>query len=37
MKILLATDGSKYSDAVAGTVASQLRMSNAEVLVLQVV
>jgi nucleotide-binding universal stress UspA family protein len=37
IKILLATDGSKYSDAAARTVASQLRMSNAEVLVLQVV
>lgn len=37
MKILLATDGSKFSEAAAGAVALQLRSENAEVLVLQVV
>lgn len=37
MKILLATDGSKYSEAAAQTVASGLRTQGAEVLVLQIV
>jgi nucleotide-binding universal stress UspA family protein len=36
MKILVATDGSKYSEAAARTVAAQFRAPN-EVLVLQVV
>lgn len=37
MKILVAVDGSKYSDAAVQTVASQVRKDKAEVLVLQVV
>jgi nucleotide-binding universal stress UspA family protein len=37
MKILLATDGSKFSEAATGAVASQFRTEGAEVLVLQVV
>ena len=37
MKILLATDGSKYSEAAAQTVVSGLRTQGAEVLVLQIV
>jgi|SRR6516165_1149588 nucleotide-binding universal stress UspA family protein len=37
MKILLATDGSKFSEAATQFVASQFRAEGAEVLVLQVV
>lgn len=37
MKILLAIDGSKFSEDASRTVASQLPAQNAEVLVLQVV
>jgi nucleotide-binding universal stress UspA family protein len=37
MKILLAVDGSKYSDAAVQTLASKIRKEDAEVLVLQVV
>lgn len=37
MKILLATDGSTYSEVAAQTVASGFRAQGAEVLVLQVV
>jgi nucleotide-binding universal stress UspA family protein len=37
MKILLATDGSTFSEAAIRAVASQLRTTNAEVLVLRVV
>ena len=37
MKILLAVDGSKYSDAAVQAVASQLHKDKAEVLVLEVV
>jgi nucleotide-binding universal stress UspA family protein len=37
MKILLAIDGSKHSDAAIQAVTSQIRKDNAEVLVLQVV
>lgn len=37
MKILLAIDGSKYSDATVQAVASQIRRENAQVLVLQIV
>jgi nucleotide-binding universal stress UspA family protein len=37
MKILLAVDGSKFSEAAMRTLASQIRPQDAEVLVLQVV
>ena len=37
MKILLAVDGSKYSDAAVQALASKIRKEDAEVLVLQVV
>lgn len=37
MKILLAIDGSKYSDAAARNLASVFRNQSAEVLVVQVV
>lgn len=37
MKLLLAVDGSKYSDAAAQAVASQMKTQNTEVLVLQVI
>ncbi len=37
MKILLATDGSEFSDAASGMVASQFSAQKTEVLVLQVV
>ncbi len=37
MKILLAIDGSKYSDSTVQAVASQMRKENAEVLILEVV
>lgn len=37
MKILLAVDGSKFSDAATQTLASQIRPQDAEVLVLEVV
>ncbi len=37
MKILLAIDGSKYSDATVQALAAQIRTENAEVLVLEVV
>jgi nucleotide-binding universal stress UspA family protein len=37
MKILLATDGSKYSEAAAKMLASKFRNQDAEVLVLQAV
>lgn len=37
MKILLATDGSKFSEAATQAVASQIRPQNTDVLVLQVV
>ena len=37
MKILLATDGSKFSEAAARAIASQMRTQDAQVLVLQVV
>lgn len=37
MKILIATDGSKFSDAAAQRVATQFRPQNVEVLVLSVV
>ena len=37
MKILLATDGSRFSEAATRTLTSQLRAEGAEVLVLQVV
>jgi nucleotide-binding universal stress UspA family protein len=37
MKILLAIDGSKFSEDASRTVASQLPVQNSEVLVLQVV
>ena len=37
MKILLAIDGSKYSDATVQALVSQIRRDNAEVLVLQIV
>lgn len=37
MKVLLAVDGSKYSDAAVQAVASQIHKEKAEVLVLQVV
>lgn len=37
MKILLAIDGSKYSDATVQALASQIRRENAQVLVLQIV
>lgn len=37
MKILVAIDGSKFSEAAARAVTSQLRTQDAEVLVLQVV
>ena len=37
MKILLAVDGSKYSDAAIQAVVSKIRKEDAEVLVLQVV
>ncbi len=37
MRILLATDGSKYSEAATQVVASQVRPQDSEVLVLQVV
>ena len=37
MKILLAVDGSKYSDAAVQAVASKIRKEDADVLVLQVV
>jgi nucleotide-binding universal stress UspA family protein len=37
MKILLATDGSKFSEAAAHAIVSQLRPQDAQVLALQVV
>jgi nucleotide-binding universal stress UspA family protein len=37
MKILLAVDGSKYSDAAVQTLAAKIRKDDAEVLALQVV
>jgi nucleotide-binding universal stress UspA family protein len=37
MKILLAVDGSKYSDAAVQALASKIRKEDAEVLALQVV
>ena len=37
MKILLAIDGSKYSDAAVQALASKIRKEDADVLVLQVV
>ena len=37
MKILLAIDGSKYSDATVQALAAQIRTENAQVLVLQIV
>ena len=37
MKILLATDGSNFSDAAAGSIAKQFRAQDNEVLVLSVV
>jgi nucleotide-binding universal stress UspA family protein len=37
MKILVAVDGSKYSDAAVKAVASQIHKDKAEVLVLQIV
>lgn len=37
MKILLATDGSKFSEAACRTIASELRAQETQVLVLQVV
>jgi nucleotide-binding universal stress UspA family protein len=37
MRILLAVDGSKYSDAAVQALASKIRKEDAEVLVLQVV
>lgn len=37
MRILLATDGSKFSDAAMQTMASEFRSESAEVLVLRVV
>jgi len=37
MKILLAIDGSKYSDATVQALALQIRKENAQVLVLQIV
>jgi nucleotide-binding universal stress UspA family protein len=37
MKILLAVDGSKYSDAAVQTLASKIRKEDADVIVLQVV
>ena len=37
MKILLAIDGSKYSDGTVQALASQIRKENAQVLVLQIV
>lgn len=37
MKILLAVDGSKYSDAAVQALASKIRKESADVLVLQVV
>ena len=37
MKILLAVDGSKYSDAAVQALASKIRKEDADVLVLQVV
>ena len=37
MKILLAIDGSKYSDATVQALAAQIRRENAQVLVLQIV
>ena len=37
MKILVAVDGSKFSEAAAQTLISQTRMQDAEVLVLEVV
>jgi nucleotide-binding universal stress UspA family protein len=37
MNILLAIDGSKYSDSTVQALASQIRRDNAEVLVLEVV
>jgi nucleotide-binding universal stress UspA family protein len=37
MKILVAIDGSKYSDATVQAVAAQIRAENAEVLILQIV
>lgn len=37
MKILLAVDGSKYSDAAVQTLISKIRKEDAEVLVVQVV
>jgi len=37
MKILLATDGSKFSEAACGMIASELRAQETQVLVLQVV
>jgi hypothetical protein len=37
MKILLAIDGSKYSDATVQALAAQIRTENAQMLVLQIV
>jgi nucleotide-binding universal stress UspA family protein len=37
VKILLAVDGSKYSDAAVQTLISKIRKEDAEVLVVQVV